>query len=167
MARPERGSRKEGVRSRWARWKKSPPVEGLDPEEARERDAKAGRNREPEPLGRVVRGILAGGEMQRGLALGRLMRRWDEVVGKDLAGHCAPAALDPRGLLVAVESSAWATQVSFLAPQIARQANAVLGREAVASVRSTVDPDAAAAARRSRERAPREASKPPGTAEPR
>ena len=136
-------------RRRWVRWSKPQPVEPLDPQVAEERDAKAGRSREPERVGRVVRGILGEAELRHGLALGRLLRRWEEVVGSTLDAQTAPTALDRRGLVVAAASSAWATQVTFLASDIQRRANAILGREEVASVRSVVDPRAIASRVRS------------------
>lgn len=132
--------RGEPPRRRWQGWKKPQPVEALDPDRARERDAKAGRSREPEAVGRVVRGLLGGGEMRRGLALGRILRRWEEISGEKLAAQTTPVALDQRGLVVAAASSAWATQVTFLGEDIRRRANAVLGREEVPAVRVTVDP---------------------------
>jgi hypothetical protein len=75
---------------------------------------------------------------RRGLALGRLARSWEEVVGASLARETEPISLDQGGLLVSVSSGAWGAQVRFLAPEIRRRANEVLGSQEVRVVRVTV-----------------------------
>lgn len=97
--------------------------------------------RKPEgaELGEVIRGLLREGPMRRGLALGRLTRAWESVVGPALARETAPVALDDRGLVVAASSGAWAAQLKFLAGEIAKRANDVLGGGEIDSVRVVVE----------------------------
>jgi predicted nucleic acid-binding Zn ribbon protein len=95
--------------------------------------------REPQPLGEVIRGVLGSGPMRSGMALGRLARSWDRVVGERLATRSAPMRLEGGGLVVSAASSSWAAQVAFLSQEIRRRANDILGSEEVHSVRVLVD----------------------------
>jgi hypothetical protein len=97
------------------------------------------RRKEPQALGEVIRGVLGSGPMRSGMALGRLARSWDRVVGERLAGRSAPKRLEHGGLLVSAASSSWAAQVTFLSQEIRRRANGILGSEEVRSVRVVVD----------------------------
>lgn len=97
------------------------------------------RRKEPQALGDVIRGVLGSGPMRSGMALGRLARSWDRVVGEQLAGRSAPKRLERGGLVVSAASSSWAAQVTFLSQEIRRRANGILGSEEVRSVRVVVD----------------------------
>jgi hypothetical protein len=97
------------------------------------------RRKEPQALGDVIRGVLGSGPMRSGMALGRLARSWDRVVGERLAGRSAPKRLERGGLVVSAASSSWAAQVTFLSQEIRRRANDILGSEEVRSVRVVVD----------------------------
>src|SRR5207244_6297747 len=98
----------------------------LDP---RERRAK--RSGEPQGIGAVLEELGRGRRLAAGLALGRLARRWRDVVGERLADESAPLRLEGGLLLVRVSSAAWATQVRFLADAVVKEANVVLGSEIV------------------------------------
>jgi predicted nucleic acid-binding Zn ribbon protein len=98
----------------------------------------SGRSDEMKPVGGVLREAMGSERFRRGLALGRLARSWDEVVGPRLARETEPLSLEEGGLVVSVSSGAWGAQVRFLAHEICRRANEVLGTEAVSAVRVTV-----------------------------
>lgn len=89
-------------------------------------------------LGEVLRQLLGDRGMRRGVALGRLTREWERVVGPKLAAETAPVGLDDGGLVVAATSSAWAAQLQFLSREVGRRANEVLGRDEVRGVRVVV-----------------------------
>ena len=89
-------------------------------------------------MGGVLREAMGSERFRRGLALGRLARSWDEVVGATLARETEPLSLDQGGLVVSVSSGAWGAQVRFLAHDIRRRANEVLGAQEVRTVRVTV-----------------------------
>jgi predicted nucleic acid-binding Zn ribbon protein len=60
------------------------------------------------------------------VAVGSVIGRWDAVVGAHLAGHCIPVSFVDGALTVRADSTAWATQVRLLVPQLlARLAEAV------------------------------------------
>jgi predicted nucleic acid-binding Zn ribbon protein len=94
------------------------------------------------PLGSVLREVLGEAALRGGVALGRLVRRWEAVVGPDLARRTTPRGLRDGVLVVASASQPWAVQVRFLAAEIVRAANAELGSEATREVRVVVDPEA-------------------------
>jgi hypothetical protein len=97
-----------------------------------------GNGGELQQVGRVLKEALGEPRFRRGLALGKLARAWEEVVGPRLARETAPASLDEGGLVVAVSSGAWGAQVRFLTQEIRQRANEILGAEEVRVVRVVV-----------------------------
>jgi predicted nucleic acid-binding Zn ribbon protein len=59
---------------------------------------------------------------------------WDEIAGPQVAEHVRPVRLHGGVLVVRADSPAWATQVRYLATDLMRRANEVLGDGQVASV---------------------------------
>lgn len=53
--------------------------------------------------------------------------RWETLVGRDVAQHCTPEAFDAGRLVVRTDSTAWATQLKWLAPKLVRRLNEELG----------------------------------------
>ena len=94
-------------------------------------------------IGEILDALLAEGALARGLPLGRLAGRWAEVVGDRLAEETLPVRLDAGVLWLAVSTSAWGAQVRFLASDIARKANELLGSDDVREVRVQVGPERA------------------------
>ncbi len=62
------------------------------------------------------------------------MGRWATIVGAELAAHCEPVSFDDGKLVVAAESTAWATQLRLLAPTLLRRLNEELGQQTVTFV---------------------------------
>ncbi len=57
--------------------------------------------------------------------------RWTEIVGAEVAQHCAPTAYADGRLVVRTDSTAWATQLRLLAPTLVRRLNEELGHGSV------------------------------------
>src|SRR5688572_24317951 len=57
----------------------------------------------------------------------RIHTAWTEIAGEELARHVQPVRLAGGVLVVRAESTGWATQVRYLAPQLRDRANSVLG----------------------------------------
>ena len=93
---------------------------------------------DPTPLGDALAAL---GE-QFGLtgcdAAVQLSRRWDEVVGADVADHSRPGAVRDGVLTVVVDAAVWATQLRYLEAVIVERAGAVVGSDTVRSVRVRV-----------------------------
>lgn len=83
----------------------------------------------------LLEGELARLVGDRGWALPLRMRgvfgRWTELVGEDVAAHCAPESFNDGTLVVRTDSTAWATQLKLLTPTIVRRLNEELGHGTV------------------------------------
>lgn len=91
-------------------------------------------DRDPQPFGRAIERLLADRGWEVQAAVGGVIGRWAEIVGADLAGHCRPAELTDGELLVIADSTAWATQLRYLAPQLVHRLNTELGHGTVTAV---------------------------------
>ena len=109
--------------------------------EAQRPDRAAGDRRDPGPrdpgqlLGQAIGGLLDQQGWQQRAAIGSVFGRWAEIVGPDLAAHTQPDAFADGELAVIADSTAWATQVRLLAPQLVRRLNAELGDGTVRRVK--------------------------------
>ncbi|MEO6701386.1 MAG: DciA family protein [Jatrophihabitantaceae bacterium] len=81
--------------------------------------------RDPMLLGAIVGQSMAELGWVGPLAEARLLGNWASVVGSDIAGRCQPVSLTDGELKISAESTAWATQLRMMAPQIL----AKIGRE--------------------------------------
>ena len=66
--------------------------------------------------------------------------RWEEMVGSSVAAHVRPVALRGTTLVVAADAPAWATQMAWLGPDLAKRLNDDLGASVVTSVETRVRP---------------------------
>ncbi|WP_103502644.1 DUF721 domain-containing protein [Streptomyces sp. SM14] len=89
--------------------------------------------RDPLPLGAAFERLKSERGWEMPIAVGGVSGRWPEVVGPDVALHCVPEGYDERErvLTVRCDSTAWATQLRLLAPQLLARLNAELGPSAV------------------------------------
>jgi len=96
--------------------------------------AHRGRREDPAPLGAAIEGLVADTGWELAVATASVFGRWAQIVGADLAAHTVPEGLADGELVVAADSTAWATQLRLLAPQLVRRLNAELGDGAVRRV---------------------------------
>ncbi|RPK94239.1 DciA family protein [Streptomyces sp. ADI98-10] len=91
--------------------------------------------RDPLALGSAINRLITERGWESPAAVGGVMGRWPQIVGEDLAKHCVPLryddAPDARVLTVSCDSTAWATQLRLLAPQLVARLNADLGHGTV------------------------------------
>jgi DNA gyrase subunit B len=97
-------------------------------------DSRARRD-DPQPLTAAMGGLLSARGWRQRAAVGAVFGRWAEVVGAEVAAHTRPTAFDDGDLVVLADSTAWATQVRLLAPQLLRRLGAELGAGTVRRVR--------------------------------
>ncbi len=74
--------------------------------------------RDPARLGDIVGTSFGELGWVAPLAEARLMSQWASVVGPEIAGRCHPVSLVDAELRITAESTAWATQLRLMAPQI-------------------------------------------------
>lgn len=86
-------------------------------------------------LGAAINRLLTERGWETPAAVGGVMGRWPQIVGDDLAKHCVPLRYDDdpaeRVLTVQCDSTAWATQLRLLAPQLVARLNQDLGHGTV------------------------------------
>ncbi len=75
-----------------------------------------------------------------GPALVDLIRRWPEVVGDQLVGHCKPVSLRHGVLTIAATEAAWGAQLGWLEADLKRRLDDVLGAGAVSRIAVRVRP---------------------------
>lgn len=79
------------------------------------------RTGEPESLKSVMNELIAKRDWQKGLAEGNLFANWAKIVGVDVAEHAEPITLFEGRLTIRASSTAWATQLRLLSPDLLRQ----------------------------------------------
>ncbi|MBM7437908.1 DciA family protein [Streptomyces sp. HB132] len=95
--------------------------------------------RDPLALGSAINRLIMERGWETPAAVGGVMGRWPQIVGGDLANHCVPVRYDEdpaeRVLTVQCDSTAWATQLRLLAPQLVARLNTDLGQGTVRMIR--------------------------------
>lgn len=95
--------------------------------------------RDPQPLGSAINRLITERGWETPAVVGGVMGRWPQIVGEDLANHCVPLRYDDdpdaRVLTVSCDSTAWATQLRLLAPQLVARLNADLGQGTVRMIK--------------------------------
>ena len=92
--------------------------------------------RDPQPLGATLRTWVASAGAGADLKKATLFASWQKIVGPEVADHCSPVSLTDGELVVEAESTAWATQIRMLAPQLLRRINAEVGDRTVIRIRA-------------------------------
>lgn len=85
-------------------------------EDAWESFGKPGRD--PAPLGGVLGTIVRGGGWTPHLKVARMRTHWDQVVGGAIAMHTQVADFRDGVLTIRADSPVWATQLTYLIPQL-------------------------------------------------
>ncbi|MEV5509260.1 DUF721 domain-containing protein [Streptomyces orinoci] len=93
--------------------------------------------RDPLPLGAAISRLITERGWETPTAVGGVMGRWPQIVGQEVALHCAPQRYEEeaRVLTVQCDSTAWATQLRLLAPQFVAKLNERLGPGTVRSIK--------------------------------
>ncbi len=118
------------------------------------------------PLGAVLGDVAGAIDRRGGLETVRAAQAWERVCGTEVSRHTRPGALREGELVVNVDSSAWAQELSLLAPRYVAALREDLGEELVRAVRFVVSPRVGRQAAREHERAKEEALGVPQRIEP-
>jgi predicted nucleic acid-binding Zn ribbon protein len=97
-------------------------------------DVVPGAGRDPQPVGDAMDRLSAQLGWGRSLQIGGVVGRWREVVGDRIADHCVPETFTEGALVVRADSTAWATQIRLLLPQLERRLAEEVGEGAVTSI---------------------------------
>lgn len=104
-------------------------------EEAIENFGKPGRD--PAELGSVMTTIAGNGVWAANMKLAQLRNHWDQVVGQAIASHSAVADFTDGVLTIRAESTVWATQLTYLIPQLTDTIRRNLKGLTIAEIRVT------------------------------
>jgi predicted nucleic acid-binding Zn ribbon protein len=88
-------------------------------------------DRDPQLLGGEVSRLVEERGWELDLRMRGVFARWPELVGEQVADHCAPETFVEGKLVVRATSTAWATQLRLLAPTLVRRLNEELGHGTV------------------------------------
>jgi predicted nucleic acid-binding Zn ribbon protein len=102
---------------------KDPTVSGARPDD-----------RDPQLLDAAIGRLMRDQGWEVDVAVHGVMARWPAIVGSEVAQHCTPERYADTELTVRTDSTAWATQVRMLAPELVRRLNAELGDGTVTRV---------------------------------
>ena len=91
--------------------------------------------RDPELVGLTAGRLAAELGWRPGLVEGDLRGRWPELVGSEVAEHCRPETFDGGLLTLRASSTAWATNLTLMTPQLLRRLGEELGEGVVVEVR--------------------------------
>ena len=97
--------------------------------------------RDPKRLAEAVDALMAEQGWSTANAVAGLIARWSDVVGADLADHVTPESFTDGRLLLRADSTAWATQIRLLLPQLRIVIDRAVGTGLVADI-SVVGPQA-------------------------
>ncbi|MEU8887356.1 DciA family protein [Streptomyces sp. NPDC048442] len=89
--------------------------------------------RDPLKLGAALDRLKTERGWEMPIAVSGVMGRWKDIVGPDVAQHSEPLKFDEdeRVLVVRCDSTAWATQLKWMIPDLLRRLNGELGRDTV------------------------------------
>lgn len=93
-----------------------------------------GAGRDPQPLADTMDRLTAQLGWSQSLQVGGVVGRWREVVGEQIADHCTPETFTEGALVVRADSTAWATQIRLLLPQLERRLADEVGEGVVTSI---------------------------------
>src|SRR3954447_5214314 len=84
-------------------------------------------DRDPQLIGDQVERMVAERAWDLELRMRGVFARWPELVGTEVGSHCTPESFADGKLVVRADSTAWATQLTLLAPAVVRRLNEELG----------------------------------------
>jgi predicted nucleic acid-binding Zn ribbon protein len=79
------------------------------------------RVEDPQKLNTVLNDLIRARDWKQGIAEGTLFTDWTKVVGDEVAQHATPITLIDGLLTIQTSSTAWATQLTAMAPSLLKQ----------------------------------------------
>jgi len=97
--------------------------------------------RDPTGIGEIAGSLVAAAGWSDAVAVGGVIGRWGEVVGPQVSEHCVPIGFRDGTLTVRAATTAWATQLRMLVPDVRRRLDEVVGDGVVQHI-EVLAPDA-------------------------
>jgi predicted nucleic acid-binding Zn ribbon protein len=92
----------------------------------------------PEGVATALSRILSGIDLAPAALSAEIARRWEEIVGPEVAAHCRPVGLKGEVLHAEVESSVWCQQLQLRTPEILVALRGAVGDSAPTALRLRV-----------------------------
>lgn len=114
--------------------------------------------RDPHSLEATIGELISEGGWSEELRVHGVFARWGALVGAEIAAHAQPVSLADGHLEVRTDTTAWATQLKLLAPELLKRLNEQLGEGTVViiEVRGPNAPSWSRGKRRVKGRGPRD-----------
>jgi predicted nucleic acid-binding Zn ribbon protein len=90
--------------------------------------------RDPKLFAETLAALLQQRGWVQEVSVGGVIGRWREVVGDDIADHCTPETFENNVLVVRASSTAWATQIRLLVPQLLGVMEREVGQDVVQTI---------------------------------
>jgi predicted nucleic acid-binding Zn ribbon protein len=91
--------------------------------------------RDPHLLGDQLDRLMLDRGWQVDVAVGSVMGRWPQIVGAEVAQHCAPVTFEAGVLTVRADSTAWMVQLQLLESAIMARLEAESGKGTVSALK--------------------------------
>ncbi|WP_435298913.1 DUF721 domain-containing protein [Timonella sp. A28] len=91
--------------------------------------------RDPKMLSDALGTLLAQRGWNKDVAVGGVIGRWPAIVGEDISSHCTAELFENGVLTVRAHSTAWATQLKFLTPELMNVISREIGEGVVLEIR--------------------------------
>ena len=88
-------------------------------------------DRDPQTMDATLGRFVSEQGWETELRVHGVFSRWESIVGREVAQHATPQCYAEGRLVVRTDSTAWATQMKLLAPDVVRRLNEVLGQQTV------------------------------------
>ncbi len=88
-------------------------------------------DRDPQTMDTTLGRFVSEQGWETELRVHGVFSRWEAIVGRDVGQHVTPESFADGRLVVRTDSTAWATQMKMLAPDVVRRLNEVLGEDTV------------------------------------
>lgn len=85
------------------------------------------RSAGPQPLGDIFSKFIAQRGWKEPVAVGSVLADWSSIVGPQIAENAKVESFENATLILRASSTAWATQLRLLTPQLMHKFNEVLG----------------------------------------
>ncbi|MBW2273430.1 MAG: DUF721 domain-containing protein [Deltaproteobacteria bacterium] len=92
----------------------------------------------PEGVAAALSRILSGIDLAPAARSAEIARRWEEIVGPEVAAHCRPVGLKGEVLHAEVESSVWCQELQLRSPEILAALRGAIGDSAPTALRLRV-----------------------------
>jgi predicted nucleic acid-binding Zn ribbon protein len=91
-------------------------------------------DRDPQTMDATLGRFVSEQGWETELRVHGVFSRWEAIVGRDVGQHVRPESFADGRLVVRTDSTAWATQMKLLAPDVVRRLNEVLGEDTVQAI---------------------------------